>query len=135
MLEAMIAAVLLERPEDPGSFMLRRLGAQLRSCDLGGFSRWISKRTVLRRPRICSSAAIRLPFGLKALAKGEQKDEILARLLKLLNVPGRFSCAMELAQIAAEVSELLQNSRSMDNKRETIFELLRRSCLKSARTL
>lgn len=38
-----------------------------------------------------------------------------------------------LAQLVAEVSELLHNSRSMENKKETIFELLRRSCLKSAR--
>lgn len=38
-----------------------------------------------------------------------------------------------LAQLVAEVSELLHNNRSMENKKETIFELLRRSCLKSAR--
>ncbi|CAJ1426086.1 unnamed protein product [Effrenium voratum] len=38
-----------------------------------------------------------------------------------------------LPSLLAEVSELLRSSTLMENKRETIFELLRRSCLKSAR--
>eukprot|EP00435_Cladocopium_sp_Y103_P035637 s679_g9.t1 len=103
VLEALVTAVLLERPDDPSFFMLRWLCEQTKSLD--GAEQGQRTSTAEEALTTCHAVKSTNPLTME----------------------------LSLQNLVAEVSELLRNSRSMENKKETIFELLRRSCLKSAR--
>ncbi|CAJ1362203.1 unnamed protein product [Effrenium voratum] len=136
--KALVTAVLLERPDDPSFFMLRWLCEQTKSLDGAEQGRTTAGEAgataCFTSDPLCSLCQVARKSNCTALCL-TCTDWLPPRQPYYPQCHGAMSGAGEpsLPSLLAEVSELLRSSTLMENKRETIFELLRRSCLKSAR--